>query len=184
MTFYPVGKRLLDLCLVAACLALGGDPRFVSAQTTSDQAQFGDWTLQCGADVTGNGSICWLFQRFLDQDDNTQLADIRIGITHNDGVGTPILLMHVPSGILLTARAAFRVDEDDTNIAMNWHNCTEQRCTAARSLNSDEFDRLLEGDKIVIGYRMWQTTQPTVFEVPLAGVALGYQALEARMEAK
>lgn len=183
MPLYADSRRPRALGLVAAWLAFGGAPTFVEAQATLDQAQFGDWTLQC-TDEASDVLTCWLFQRLVNQDDNTQLADIRIGIARNDDVGSRVLLMHAPTGILLTARAAFRVDEDETDVAMNWHNCTERRCTAVRQLVPAEFDKLLAGGKMVIGYQRLQAPQPTAFEVPLIGVTSGFEALKARMEAK
>ena len=94
-----------------------------------------------------------------------------------------MLFMHAPPGILLTARPAYRVDDDETDIPLIWHNCTQRRCTAIRSLEIDEFDRLLAGGQIAIGYQRLAASQPTVFEVSLVGVTAGFDALAERLEA-
>lgn len=168
--------------LLALLLALFGAPAPGLAQIVTDQGQFGLWTLQC-AEEAPEARNCWLFQRLVNQADRTQLADIRLGLAESGDVTRRVLFMHAPTGILLTARAAYRVDNDAVDIPLNWLNCTERRCTAVRPLEADEFDRLQRGGRMVIGYQPLQAPQPTVFEVSLIGVTAGFKALEARLGA-
>jgi invasion protein IalB len=182
MPLYSKFCKFLASGVFLTVLAMFGSPQTTFAQTEADQIEFGDWMLEC-SEETSDAQNCWLFQRLVNAADDSFLAEIRLAFAGNGDPVRSMLFMHAPPGILLTARPAYRVDDDETDIPLIWHNCTQRRCTAIRSLEIDEFDRLLAGGQIAIGYQRLAASQPTVFEVSLVGVTAGFDALAERLEA-
>jgi len=158
--------------------AIWGQP--VAAQTEQLDDQFGDWTLRCEGPAADSRE-CWLVQVMRRADSQRFLAEIRLGLARNEDVAGHVMVMRTPTGILLTARAAFRVDDDRMDTPMNWNNCTERQCVAVQSLDPIQIDRLRRGLRMFIGYQSVREQQPTVFEVSLVGVTDGLAALEARV---
>lgn len=172
-----------DMKVMALACVLGfatwAQPIVVAAQTGQPDDQYGDWTLQC-EEHTAESRECWLVQILRRADDQRFLAEIRLGLSRSDDGTRHVMVMRTPTGILLTARPAFRVDNDMTDTPMTWNNCTERQCVAVQTLDPTDVDRLRRGLQMAIGYQQVRERQPTVFEVSLVGVTNGLAALEAR----
>lgn len=180
MPFFVNAKSTVALTVFMLFMAAFGASTPAQAQTEGDGSQFGDWTIVC-ADGAEDIRNCWLGQVLQRQEDGQFLAEIRLRLANEGSENRYLMVLHTPTGILLTERAAYRVaDVGDSDAPLLWHNCTERRCIALRSLQQDEVERLRGGLRMVVGYQRVQEAQPTVFEVSLMGVTAGLAALQAQ----
>lgn len=146
------------------------------AQQTAEDMRFSAWTVRCLA-VENDQENCWLIQTLFEEGTNRFLAEIRLGVAGSAEDPQYVLVMAAPTGILLTARPAFRIDGAAEGTPMNWHNCNESRCVASKTLTSEDVQSLRHGAQMIIGYHRFMAPEPTVFALSLLGVTAGLSAL-------
>ncbi|WP_316015526.1 invasion associated locus B family protein [Roseobacter sp. HKCCA0434] len=130
-----------------------------------------DWSLDCRATGVDQTS-CVLAQRLISPDTEAEIAQIVLR-AREDGTA---LVLRVPTGVDLTRRPAFEVD-DGTAQALTWTACDANHCLAATALDAERSQALRDGVTATFGYQPLSAEAPLLFDVSLLGISAGWDAL-------
>ena len=154
--------------LLAASPAAAQDP-------VANGTVFGDWTVVCAAEAVGR-TVCALAQTLVDPADGALLAEIGLNPVGSGAEAQVVMVLRTPASMLLPVRPAFRVGEGPT-VALTWHTCAGESCTALLTLGAEDIAALRRGLTMIVGYQPLAQDRPLSFPVSLRGITAGLAAL-------
>jgi len=169
--------RLAIAALLAVPLATNAHAQDEASTTFVNGQKVGAWTVACRAVAVGE-TDCTLTQRILRVTDNAFVADIIA--TQNDANAT-FLIARVPAGAFLPNQFAMRNEQDleaEDVMAFAWQTCSGQFCEAVIEVAADDVAALsADNNKMVAAFRPNAEMEPFVFQMSLAGLKDGLDAI-------
>ena len=136
--------------------------------------RIGAWTVSCVAVAAGQTS-CTLAQRITRTADGAFVADV---VALRDGEDKTYLLARVPIGAALPSGFAMREEDSEEMMQFAWQVCSAQLCEALLEIDDAQLAALsAEDNSMIAAFRPTLRAEPFVFQLSLAGMQEGLDAL-------
>lgn len=138
------------------------------------ETKFDAWTLRC--EEASEARQCIMLQNLVLIGGGEPVLHFSIGLAPSGG--TPTALISLPLGISLPPGVSVRID-DGKSANFPVERCEPDGCQAGMHLRDATVDQLKHGNKLEITFFDGER-QPIVVEVPLAGFAAAFVAMQGR----